>query len=369
MAGMVYVLIGTKKGAFILSSADRKSWASTEILFKGWNVMHLTADPRSGKLFAAVSHFVYGPGIHISDDLGATWRPADQQPILQPARPIEQIGAPEEDGESLIKIWHIQPAPKNQPGVILAGGEPACLFRSTDDGNTWSSVEGFNQLPHRKEWFPGNGGLCLHTILFDPTNEQRVFISISTGGVYRSDDGGTTWHPKNKNTRADFMPDPLPEYGQCVHKVAIHSSAPDTLFQQNHCGVYRSDDAGESWLDIGKDKLPSDFGFPILVHPKQPKTIFVIPEESGEFRFNLDGQLAIWKSEDAGENWKPITSGLPKAHVNILREGFASDNAETSGLYFGTNTGQVFCSTDDGESWNQIADYLPPIQSVETFTN
>ncbi len=226
--------------------------------------------------------------------------------------------------------------------------------------------DGFFDHPHRGTWFPGNGGLCLHTILPDPVNPARMWVGISTGGCYRTDDGGQSWSPFNKNVRADFSPDKFPEYGQCLHKMTLHPANPQVLYQQNHCGVYRSDNAGEDWIDIGEGRLPSRFGFPIAVDPNDPKTIFVALEESDEYRMSVDGRFSVWRSRDAGENWQRLTNGLPeRAHLVVLREAMSTDTLAQTGLYIGTNTGQLFYSRDAGDSWELLADYLPPIFSVE----
>jgi len=250
--------------------------------------------------------------------------------------------------------------------VIYAGAQPALLFVSKDRGETWTLNEPLFDHPQRGKFNPGAGGLCLHTILLDPTNPDRMYIAISAGGCYRTDDGGQTWAPHNKGVRANYNPDPYPEFGQCVHRLAMHPSKPDVLYQQSHDGMYRSDNGGKDWVDIGEDKLPTRFGFPIVVHPTEPRTIYVVPEESDQYHMSVDGQFAVWRSKDAGESWQKLTKGLPdNARLVVLREAMASDNFEDAGIYAGTNTGQLFYSRDSGDSWQLMADYLPPIHSVE----
>ena len=211
--------------------------------------------------------------------------------------------------------------------------------------------------------------MCLHTIISDPVESDRLYVAISTGGCYRTDDSGKTWNPYNKNVRADFLPDKLPEYGQCVHKMVIHPQKPNTLFQQNHCGVYRSDNKGDDWIDIGEGKLPSRFGFPIAVHPNDPETVYIVLEESDQYRLSVDGRFAVWRSRESGKSWQRLTNGLPeKAHLVVLREAMATDQFDDAGVYIGTSTGQVFATRDSGDSWEKIHDYLPRILSVETAT-
>jgi hypothetical protein len=381
MSKKVMVFVGTTKGGFIFTSdASRKTWQMSDILFKSWNMMHMRLDPRDNRLHAAVSHFVYGPTTHYSDDFGATWTQAKQNPVIprpsksgRPPSTVEEAFRSEageeikDKPEKMIKVWNITPGRKEEANVLYAGAQPASLFISKDRGETWEINEGFFDHPHRGKFFPGNGGFCLHTILPDPSNINRIYIAMSTGGCYRTDDGGQTWKPFNKNVRADFNPDKYPEYGQCVHKMAMHPSNPNVLYQQNHCGIYRSDNAGEDWIDIGEDKLPTRFGFPIVVHPAEPKTIYVVPEESDEYHVSIDGELAVWRSRDAGDSWQKLTNGLPeRAYVDVLREAMATDSFEDAGIYFGTNTGQLFYSRDAGDTWELLADFLPPIQSVET---
>ena len=381
MGKQVKVFVGTDKGGFIFTSDEgRRDWQVSDIHFKSWNVMHMQLDPRDGRLHAAVNHFVYGPTTHYSDDLGVTWTQAKQVPVIGRAsksgRPpvtfqeAERVGRGEvlEDApEQVIKVWHIRPGRASEPGVVYAGAEPASLFISLDRGETWSMNDPFFDHPQRSKWFPGAGGLCLHTIVLDPGNPDRMYVAVSAGGCYRTDDGGQTWVPRNRNVRADFSPNPLPEFGQCVHKMTMHPSNPEVLYQQNHCGIYRSDNLGDDWIDIGEGRLPSRFGFPIAVHPHDPRTIYVALEQSDEYRMSVDGRFAVWRSRDAGESWERKTNGLPdKAHLVVLREAMATDTLDEAGIYLGTNTGQLFYSRDSGENWEMLADFLPPIQSVET---
>ena len=372
----VLVLIGTRKGAFILrSDNNRESWELSEPMFKGWNVMHITFDPRNQRLHAAVVHDVFGPSTHYSDDLGKSWKQGKEAPsFYRPSQSSRPLGTPDEvrepgnlETEKVLKIWHIKPALDNQPGVLYAGVEPAAFFISNDDGETWELNESLYDHPHRSEWFPGAGGLGLHTIIPDPSDPKRIYVGISTGGCYRTDDGGQSWAPYNKNVRADFLPEKMPEYGQCVHKMVMHPEKSSVIFQQNHCGVYRSDDQAENWIDIGEGKLPSRFGFPIAVHPHQPETIYVVLEESDQYRLSVDGSFAVWRSKDSGNNWERLSKGLPEqAHLVVLREAMATDQFMNAGIYIGTTTGQVFATRDSGDNWKKIADYLPRILSIET---
>lgn len=380
MSKRVMVFVGTSKGGFIFESDEkRKKWQVSDILFKGWNVMHMQLDSRDNRLHAATSHFVYGPTTHHSDDFGQTWTQAKQAPALmrpsksgRPAGTVEEAfrseggESIEETPEKMSKVWNIRPGRKEEPNVLYAGAQPASLFISRDRGESWELNEALYDHPQRGQWNPGAGGLCLHTILLDPTNLNRMYIAVSAAGCYRTDDGGKTWAPYNKNVRADFMPNIYPEFGQCVHKMTMHPSTPNVIYQQNHCGVYRSDNAGEDWIDLGEGKLPTRFGFPIAVHPTDPRTIYVVLEESQEYHMSVDGRLVVWRSRDAGETWQGLTNGLPeRARVNVLREAMGTDSFENAGIYFGTNTGQLFYTHDSGDTWELLADFLPPIQSVE----
>ncbi len=377
----VMLFAGTHKGGLVFTSdAARKKWEASDLLFKSWEVMHMKLDGRDQRLHISVTHPVYGPVTQFSDDFGKTWTQAKQVPTLnRPSKSGRPIGSVQEasqvgwdasklkdDPEKVIKTWHIEPGRDNEPGVLFAGVQPASLFRSSDRGDNWELVEGLYDHPQRGQWAPGAGGLCLHTILLDPINPQRMYIAVSAAGCYRTDDGGLTWKPLNKNVRADFMPDKFPEFGQCVHKMAMHASRPNLIYQQNHCGVYRTDNSAEDWIDIGEGKLPSRFGFPVAVHPHDPETVFVALEESDEFRVSVDGKFSVWRSRDAGDSWTRLTEGLPeRAHLVALREAMTTDTLEDAGIYVGTSSGQIFFSRDSGDHWEVLADYLPPVLSLE----
>lgn len=377
-AAKTFVFAGTRKGGFIFRSDEgRKEWEMSDIHFKGWNVMHMVLDPRDKRLHAVVVHDVYGSSTHFSDNIGVNWTQARITPVFQKAstsgRPLttpEEAKDPEsvkETPEKVNKVWNITPGRINEPRVLYAGIEPAALFISNDHGDTWMLNESLYNHPHRGEWFPGAGGLGLHTIVLDPYNKMRIYVAISTGGCYRTNDGGETWQACNNNVRADFLPDVFPVFGQCVHKMALHPDRPEVLYQQNHCGVYRSDNGGDNWIDIGEGELPSRFGFPIVVHPHNPETIYVVLEESDDYRLSVDSQFAVWRSIDSGNSWVRLTQGLPeRAHLVVLREAMAVDTMEEAGIYVGTSTGQIFYSHENGDSWNLLADYLPPVLSLET---
>ncbi|MEA3187259.1 MAG: hypothetical protein QOD99_1089 [Chthoniobacter sp.] len=349
------LLAGTKKGLFLFRSNDRIKWKLHGPFLPGKEINHAIYDPRLGRIFATANDAWFGSEIVWSADFGETWQPAKTGPAFPP-----------EAETKLERIWHIEPGRANEPEVAYAGVAPAALFRSGDRGESWQEVTGLTQHPSRPRWHPGAGGLCLHSIQLDPTNDQRMFVGISAVGVFRTDDAGLTWMPMNKGTRAEFMPEKYPEFGQCVHKLLMSPAQPSLLFQQNHCGVYRSADAGESWQEITAG-LPSDFGFPLGIHPREPKTIYVIPLQGAEFRCPPEGKLAVFRSRDGGDTWMSLTTGLPtdEAFMGILREGLTTDAQEPVGVYFATNTGKIFASRDEGDSWTLLADNLPPISSVE----
>jgi photosystem II stability/assembly factor-like uncharacterized protein len=291
-----------------------------------------------------------------SDDFGRTWTHPEQAPIR----------FPDDTGASLKRIWQIKPGRAGQPGKLYCGVEPAALFESDDAGESWSLVRGLYDHPHRARWQPGGGGLCLHTILPDPAGRDRITVAISTGGVYRSDDGGRTWEVKNRGVRADFLPDKHPEFGQCVHKIVSHPAHPDRLFLQNHWGLYRSDDAGDSWHDIARG-VPSDFGFCMAMHPHDSETVYILPLESDEFRCTPGGKLRVYRTRDGGGSWEPLTRGLPQkdALETVLRDAMDVDPLNPAGVYFGTRSGQVWGSSDGGASWSSVLGGLPPVLCVK----
>jgi photosystem II stability/assembly factor-like uncharacterized protein len=350
------LLAGTKKGLFLFSSADRRQWERSGPFQAGREINHAVLDPRDGRIWATANDSWFGCELASSPDLGKTWTNTP-------------LKFPEASGTKLDRIWHIEPGRANQPGVLFAGVAPAALFRTNDGGQTWNEVTTLTQHPTRPHWHPGAGGLCLHSIVVDKNNGQRMFVGISAVGVFRTEDDGATWHPANKGTRAEFLPDKYPEFGQCVHKLLSTGGESPVLFQQNHCGVYRSSDLGKSWTEITVG-LPSDFGFPLALHPRQPGTLYVLPLKGAEFRCPPEGKLRVFRSRDSGDTWQPLTTGLPQENVyaGIYREGMAADTAEPAGIYFGTNTGKIFHSADEGETWQLLADNLPPIYSVATGT-
>ena len=362
MTTRVQVLIGTRKGAFVLESdAARKEWAVRGPYLPGRVVMHMAFDRRSGILFAATGDPWFGTRVYRSRDHGHTW----DEPVGGPAFPADS-------GKNMEKVWHVEPGRPDEPGVIYAGVEPAALFKSSDDGESWVWVEGLNQHPTAEQWHPGAGGLCLHTVVLDPLDRDRVSVAISAAGVFQTADGGATWNTSNTGTRVNFMPDQPPmyaEWGQCVHKVVQHPSTPDRMYQQNHCGVYRSDDKGAHWTEI-TEGLPSDWGFPIAVHPHDPDTIYVCPGISGYQHWAPGAQLGVYRSSDRGATWARLDKGLPQqdAYVISLREGMAMDQLDPAGIYLGTNTGQLYYSPDAGSSWSLATAVLPPILSVGVVT-
>ncbi|HSJ15235.1 MAG TPA: hypothetical protein VK939_12515 [Longimicrobiales bacterium] len=349
----VTLFIGTKRGLFIARSVDRRAWRLSEPLLVGREVYHAWLDPRDGRTaWAASDHAVWGPHVHRSEDGGATWE------VLE--------SAPHHDDERGLKaVWHLAPGPAAEPATLYAGIEPAGLFVSRDRGASWDGVRALNHHDTRGTWQPAGGALALGSIQLDPRDPRRSYCALSAGGVYRSDDGGLSWAPKNAGVRADFLPDAQPRTGQCVHRLLLHPAQPDRLYQQNHCGVYRSDDRGESWVDI-TDGLPSGFGYALAVDPADADVAFVVPEESSHMRTTIGGRLRVYRTRDAGGSWEALERGLPQQHayVSILREGMAHDTRTPVGLYLGTSSGHLFASSDAGESWSVVAGYLPRILSV-----
>jgi photosystem II stability/assembly factor-like uncharacterized protein len=356
VADKVILLIGTRKGAFIAESdAGRRAWSLRGPFCDAWPMNHVVADPATGTIYGAGGAEWFGPAVWKSTDLGATWTHSSE-------------GLAYAAGEEPIKsVWSLAPA----NGYLYAGVQPAGLFRSDDGGQSWQHVAGLRDHPTRPEWQPGGAGLILHALVLDPTDGNRIWVGISAAGVFHSSDGGKTWEPRNKGTRADFLPEGqnYPEFGQCVHSLVMAPGMPDRLYQQNHCGMYRSDDGGRSWQSIEKG-LPSTFGFPSAAHPRDPDTLFLIPlngDTAG--RYMPDGKAAVWRTRDRGETWRALRSGLPQENVyfGVLRQAMATDNLEPAGVYFGTGSGALYASADEGDTWTVIAEHLPGIHSVETL--
>ncbi len=359
-AGDVVVLVGTVKGLFALSARPaRDTWALTGPWFKGEEIYAAALDNRGDapRLLVGATSSHWGPSVYRSDDLGRSWVEPD----------TDTLRFPERAGAVVARVWQLQPAGPAQPDVVYAGVEPAALFRSDDGGVSFRLNEGLWDHEHRPHWEPGGGGMCLHTIIPDPGGQPRLGVAISAAGFYRTVDG-STWEAANVGIRAPFLPDETPVFGQCVHKVDRHPAEPDTLFLQHHWGVYRSDDFGGQWTEIGADSLPSTFGFPVVVDSNRPDVAYVLPLTSDEFRCTPDAHLRVYRTIDGGVTWDALANGLPQdnAWITVLRDGFTADSLDPAGLYVGTRTGEVFGSADAGESWRELARYLPPVLCVKT---
>ena len=357
--GDVLLLVGTMKGAFLFrSDSSRRRWSSAGPHFPGRSVYALAYDGRAGRhrVWAAPKSEHWGAELCSTDDFGRSWARSE----------IPRLRFPEGAGASLANIWQIEPGRDDAPDILFCGVEPAALFESRDAGETWSLNEGLWNHPHRPQWMPGGGGLCLHTILQHPADRDRLMVAVSTGGVYRSDDGGRSWSARNRGIRAGFLPDKFPEFGQCVHKVVRHPSKPDRFFLQHHFGLYRSDNGGDSWKDIGKG-VPSDFGFAMAIHPRNGDTVYILPLESDEFRCVPEGKLRVYRTRDRGASWKPLARGLPQksAFETVLRDSMATDRADPAGVYFGTRSGKLYASRNEGGAWSLVAEGLPPITCVK----
>ena len=359
MARQALILIGTRKGLWIAKSdEERVAWTLQGPDELRSEVHAVSVAPGEGgpRLFMASRHWHWGPQILHSDDLGQTWdRGVDGA-----------IRFPEDTGRTLEAVWAIAPSP-TEPGVVWAGTEPSALFRSTDSGESFSMVRPLWDHPHREEWGAGFGGQAIHTVLPHPDDPQQVTVAMSTGGVYRTADGGSSWAPANEGISAGFMPEDMqyPEFGQCVHKVARDASDPNRLFAQNHGGVFRSDDGADSWTSIA-DGLPSDFGFPVVAHPRSSGTVYLFPLEGADGRFPPDGTCRVWRSGDAGETWDELSKGLPDGgfYSGVMRDAMCVDQGDPAGVYFGSRDGSVFASNDEGDSWRAVAEHLPDVLCV-----
>jgi len=359
-AGDVVVLVGTSKGLFALAAGPgREGWRLHGPWFKGEEIYAAALDcrHRPARLLVGATSSHWGPSVYRSDDLGASWVEPDP----------ETLAFPKHTGAAVARVWQLQPAGDAQPGVVYAGVEPAALFRSDDAGESFRLDDGLWGHEHRPQWQPGGGGLCLHTVVPDPAGGPRLGVAVSAAGFYRTLDG-VSWEAANVGIRAPFLPDAMPVFGQCVHKVDRHPAEPDLLFIQHHWGVYRSEDFGGRWEEVGAEQLPSTFGFPVVADPNHPGTAFVLPLTSDAFRCTPDGRFRAYRTTDRGESWEALEKGLPQdnAWLTVLRDGFTADTLDPTGLYVGTRTGQVFGSSDGGDSWGELAGHLPPVLCVKT---
>ncbi|MGP8251631.1 MAG: WD40/YVTN/BNR-like repeat-containing protein [Terracidiphilus sp.] len=390
----VRVLVGTRKGAFVLTSdGKREAWDISGPHFAGWEIYHMKGSPAdSNRIYVSQSSGWFGQLIQRSDDGGKSWyqpgAPVGEAPAVGGGPPqaasnkiVYDVSA--ESGKPLTthqfydgtqhpwefkRVWHLEPS-LTDPGTVYAGVEDAALFRSTDGGENWHEFSGLRGHATGPNWGPGAGGMCLHTIIIDPSNPQRIYIAISAAGAFRTDDGGASWKPINKGLHSLYIPDPYAEVGHCVHHVAMHRSRPEVLFMQKHWDVMRSDDAGDNWREVSGN-LPTDFGFVIDVHAHEPETVYVVPIKSDSEHFPLGGQLRVYRSRSGGNEWEPLAKGLPEkdCYVNVLRDAMAVDTLDECGIYFGTTGGQVYASADAGDSWAPIVRDLPAVLSVEVQT-
>jgi hypothetical protein len=370
MMSGVRVLVGTRKGAFVLTADEaRKDWRIDGPHFPGWEVYHVAGSPVDpDRLYASQSSGWFGQVIQRSDDGGASWEPVGNE--------FTYAGVPGQhqwyDGTlrpwEFTRVWHLEPS-LTDPDTVYAGVQDAALFKTTDGGTSWTELRGLREHGSGPDWQPGAGGMCLHTILLDPHDEDRIVVAISAAGVFRTLDGGNTWEPINKGLLSDGIPSPAAAVGHCVHNLAMHPSSPQTLFMQKHWDVMRSDDGGDSWTEISGN-LPTDFGFPIAVHAHEPDTVYVVPITSDSHHFPPDGKLRVYRSRTGGNEWEALTEGLPQEHcyVDILRDAMAVDTLPECGIYFGTTGGQVYASADSGDTWTAIARDLPPVLSCEVQT-
>lgn len=366
----VRVLVGTRKGAFILTSdAKREKWDVSGPHFGGWEIYHMKGSPVDpNRIYASQSSGWFGQVMQRSNDGGKTWETVGNKFLYEGTTGTHQWYDGTPHPWEFKRIWHLEPSLTN-PDVVYAGAEDAALFRSDDGGQNWQELAGLRGHGSGSQWMPGAGGMGLHTIVLDPTNPQRIFIAISAAGVFRSDDGGITWKPANRGLKSKYIPDPNAEIGYCVHRIAMHKARPNVLFMQLHWNVMRTDDAAESWTNISGN-LPTDFGFPIEVHAHEPDTVYVVPIKSDSEHYVPDGKLRVYRSRTGGNDWEALTNGLPQSdcYVNVLRDAMSVDSLDECGIYFGTSGGQVYMSPDSGDHWKPIVRDLPAVVSVEVQT-
>ena len=365
----VRLLVGTRKGAFVLTSdGKRAQWKVSGPHFAGWEIYHLKGSPVDpNRIYASQSSGWFGQMIQRSEDGGETWGPVGNEFVYDGVPGTHQWYDGTQHPWEFKRVWHLEPS-LTDPDTVYAGAEDAALFRTVDGGKTWQELPGLRGAKGNL-WQPGAGGMCLHTILLDPSQPGRIFVAISAAGAFRSDDAGQTWRPINRGLKSEQIPDPTAEVGHCVHRIAMHSARPGVLFMQKHWDVMRSENAGDSWNEVSGN-LPSDFGFPIDVHAHEPDTIYVVPIKSDSEHFPPDGKLRVYRSRTGGNEWEALTSGLPQSdcYVNVLRDAMAVDSLDKCGVYFGTTGGQVYASADAGDTWNPIVRDLPAVLSVEVQT-
>lgn len=366
----VRVLVGTRKGAFILTAdAKRQDWKISGPHFAGWEIYHVKGSPADpNRIYASQSSDWFGQVIHRSDDGGQTWNPVGNQFAYEGDPGTHQFYDGSQHPWEFTRVWYLEPS-HHDPDIVYAGVEDAALFRTGDGGQTWQELPALRSVKGHL-WQPGAGGMCLHKILVDPSDPNRMYTAISAAGAFRSDDCGQTWKPATKGLHSEWeLPDPGAEVGHCVHSIAMHPSRPNVLFMQKHWDVLRSDDSGESWYEISGN-LPSDFGFPIAVHAHEPETVYVVPIKSDSEHYPPDGRLRVYRSRTGGNEWEALEKGLPQenCYVNVLRSALAVDSLDPCGLYLGTTGGQVYASADSGDSWETVAGHLPPVLSVEVQT-
>ena len=366
----VRVLVGTRKGAFVLSAdGKREQWDVSGPHFAGWEIYHVKGSPAdSNRLFASQCSGWFGQQIQRSDDGGVTWEPVGNKFSYEGTAGTHQWYDGTPHPWEFERVWHLEPS-RDDPELVYAGVEDAGLFRSTDGGQSWQELPGLRTHPSGPSWQPGAGGMCLHTIILDPRQPGRMYAAISAAGAFRSDDAGETWKPVNRGLRSEGIPDADAEVGHCVHRIAMHPSRPSVLYMQKHWDVMRSDDSGDSWHEVSGN-LPTDFGFPIDVHAHEPGTVYVVPITSDSYHYPPEGKLRVYRSRTGGDDWEALTKGLPQEHsyVNVLRDAMAVDSLDSCGVYFGTTGGQVYASADAGDSWAPIVRDLPAVLSVEVQT-
>jgi photosystem II stability/assembly factor-like uncharacterized protein len=366
----VRVLVGTRKGAFILNSdGKREKWDVSGPFFAGWQIYHLKGSPVDpNRIYASQTSDWFGQTMQRSNDGGKTWEAVGNKFTYEGVTGTHQWYDGTAHPWEFKRVWHLEPS-LTDPDTVYAGIEDAALFTSTDGGQNWSEISGLRKHGSGPKWQPGAGGMCLHTILLDPTNAQRMYIAISAAGAFRTDDGGVSWKPINNGLVSKYIPDPNAEVGHCVHRIAMHSARPSTLFMQKHWDVMRTDNNGDQWTKISGN-LPTDFGFVIDVHAHEPETVYVVPIKSDSEHFPLDGKLQVFRSTTGGNEWEALSKGLPQqnCYVNVLRDAMSVDSLDTCGVYFGTTGGQVYASNDAGDTWNAIVRDLPAVVSVEVQT-